>query len=88
LVIYNTVTREQRFIPGSHDANGFTAMAVSPNRRYIAAAEKGIGGASVGIYDLHTLKKRKVHPLALHSLLQNQHPTVFGSSWMFSSLVG
>jgi hypothetical protein len=34
-------------------------MAVSPNRRYIAAAEKG-PSASVAIYDLHTLKKRKV----------------------------
>eukprot|EP00729_Bicosta_minor_P028336 gene28336-8202_t len=32
LVIYNTATREQKFIPGSHGAEGFTAMAVSPNR--------------------------------------------------------
>ena len=65
LVIYNTATREQKFIPGSHGAEGFTAMAVSPNRRYIAAAEKSPAGASVAIYDLHTLKKRKVRcPLA------------------------
>jgi len=59
LVIYDVVTHEQRFIPGSHGADGFTAMAVSPNRRYIAAAEKG-PSASVAIYDLHTLKKRKM----------------------------
>lgn len=71
LVIYNTATREQKFIPGSHGAEGFTAMAVSPNRRYIAAAEKSPAGASVAIYDLHTLKKRKVCS-TLHSTYRCQ----------------
>ena len=35
-----------------------TAMAVSPNRRYLAVAEQG-EVPSVSVYDLHTLKRRK-----------------------------
>ncbi len=57
LVVYNTDTRTQRFIAGSEGAV-FTAMAVSPNRRYVAVAERGPVPV-VSVYDLHTLKKRK-----------------------------
>lgn len=59
LVTYNPQTQEQRFIPGSDGAVGYTAMAVSPNRRYVALAEGG-EAPCVGIYDLHTQKRRKV----------------------------
>lgn len=60
LVIYNVETREQRFIPGTEGNRGFSSMAVSPNRRYIAVAEKRAEAPVVLIFDLHTLKKRKV----------------------------
>ncbi|EDO36068.1 predicted protein [Nematostella vectensis] len=55
--------KSQRFIPGSDKSVGMTAMAVSPNRRYVAIAEKG-EKATITIYDLHTLRKKKVlsHP--------------------------
>jgi hypothetical protein len=59
VVIYNIDQQSQRFIQGTEGSDGFTAMAVSPNRRYIALAERG-AKASVTIYDLHSLKKRKV----------------------------
>jgi hypothetical protein len=59
VVIYNTEQRTQRFIHGSEGSLGVSAMAVSPNRRYIALAERG-ETPSVTIYDLHSLKRRKV----------------------------
>eukprot|EP00730_Choanoeca_flexa_P000903 TRINITY_DN10389_c0_g2_i3.p1 TRINITY_DN10389_c0_g2~~TRINITY_DN10389_c0_g2_i3.p1 ORF type:complete len:1202 (+),score=338.92 TRINITY_DN10389_c0_g2_i3:34-3639(+) len=58
VVIYNIDQKTQRFIHGTEGSGGFTAMAISPNRRYIALAERG-KQASVTIYDLHSLKKRK-----------------------------
>ena len=36
-----------------------TALAVSPNRRYVAIAEKG-EKPTITIYDLHSLRKKKV----------------------------
>lgn len=60
VVIYNIQQKTQRFIHGTEGSQGFTALAVSPNRRYVAIAEKA-ERASVTIYDLHSLKKRKVN---------------------------
>ena len=58
-ILYNIDQKSQRFIPGTDKSSGMTAMAVSPNRRYVAIAEKG-EKATITIYDLHTLRKRKV----------------------------
>ncbi|XP_019645355.1 PREDICTED: cilia- and flagella-associated protein 57-like [Branchiostoma belcheri] len=58
-ILYNIDQKAQRFIPASDKSQGMTAMAVSPNRRYVAIAEKG-EKAMVTIYDLHSLRKRKV----------------------------
>ncbi|EDQ92382.1 uncharacterized protein MONBRDRAFT_13840 [Monosiga brevicollis MX1] len=58
IVVYNADQKSQRFIHSTEGRDGFSAMAVSPNRRYIAVAERG-ETASVTIYDLHSLKKRK-----------------------------
>eukprot|EP00912_Choanoflagellata_sp_UC4_P001630 UC4_evm3s1043 len=51
----------------SENGNGFNAIAVSPNRRYVAVAEKagGCGAANripvaISIYDIHKLKRVKV----------------------------
>jgi hypothetical protein len=60
VVIYNTDQHTQRFIHATEGCDGISAMAVSPNRRYVALAERG-AQATVTIYDLHSLKKRKVH---------------------------
>ena len=58
-ILYNIDQKSQKFIPGSEKSEGMTAMAVSPNRRYVAIAEKG-EKATITIYDLHSLRKRKI----------------------------
>eukprot|EP00795_Rhopilema_esculentum_P004667 gene4667-20951_t len=58
-VLFNIDQKTQRFIPASDKGGSMTAMAVSPNRRYVALAEKG-EKPSIAIYDLHSLRKRKV----------------------------
>lgn len=58
-VLFNIDQKTQRFIPGTDKCVGMTAIAVSPNRRYVAIAEKG-EKATITIYDLHTLRKKKV----------------------------
>ena len=49
--------RQQKFIPGSVDTEGITALAVSANRKYVAVAERSEKGL-ITIYDLSTLKRR------------------------------
>jgi len=58
-ILFNIDQKTQRFIPSSDKGGGMTAMAVSPNRRYVALAEKG-EKPSIAVYDLHSLRKRKV----------------------------
>ena len=58
-ILYNIDQKAQKFIPGSDKTEGMTSMAVSPNRRYIAVAERG-EKAIITIYDLHSLRKRKI----------------------------
>ena len=62
IVVFNTEQKTQKFIPGTEGTEGITAMAVSPNRKYVAVAERAKEGekAQVTIFDLHTLKRRKV----------------------------
>lgn len=73
-IIYNAENKLQKFIYGTPGTDGITALTVSPSSRYVATAERsvqeqvglGAGGANaagrgiVNVYDLHTLKKRKV----------------------------
>lgn len=40
-VLLNIDQKQQKFITGSDKSRGMTAMALSPNRRYVAIAEKG-----------------------------------------------
>ncbi|KAK3612310.1 hypothetical protein CHS0354_011028 [Potamilus streckersoni] len=58
-ILYNIDQKSQKFIPCSDKSEGMTAIAVSPNRRYVAIAEKG-EKPQITIYDLHSLRKRKV----------------------------
>lgn len=58
-ILYNTDQKVQKFIPGTDKSEGMTALAVSPNRRYVAIAEKG-EKPTITIYDLHSLRKKKV----------------------------
>ena len=62
VVIFNSEQKSQKFIPATEKSEGITALAVSPNRKYVAVAERAAEGekAQVTVYDLHTLKRRKV----------------------------
>uniref|UniRef100_H2ZKC6 Cilia- and flagella-associated protein 57 n=1 Tax=Ciona savignyi TaxID=51511 RepID=H2ZKC6_CIOSA len=59
VVRFNIDQKQQRFIPGSDKSQGMTAIALSPNRRYVAIAEKG-EKPTVTIYDmLHDQSKKR-----------------------------
>lgn len=59
MVLYSADTRQQRLIPGSLESEGITALCVSSNRRLLAVAERA-EKAMISVYDLQTLKRRKV----------------------------
>lgn len=58
-VIYNSESKTQKFIPVQDGGQVITAMALSPSKRFIAIAERG-ETATILIYDLLTLRRRKV----------------------------
>lgn len=59
LVLHNLELRTQRFITFSPEAEQITAVAVSPVRKLLAVAERA-EKSTVTVYDLQTLKRRKV----------------------------
>ncbi|TMW62220.1 hypothetical protein Poli38472_009713 [Pythium oligandrum] len=59
LIVYSLDEKRQKFISGTENTLGITAMAIATNRRFVAVAERSDRGL-VSIYDLKTLKKRKV----------------------------
>lgn len=58
-MLYNIESKTQKFLPSSEKSEGITAMAVSGTRKFAAIAERGDKAACI-IYDIHTLRKRKV----------------------------
>ena len=60
LVLYNIDQKTQKFLSFSQGGEGATAMAVSPNRRYVAISEKQQDKPTVTIFDLQTMKRRKI----------------------------
>lgn len=59
LIIFNIDQKVQRFIPCSLGSDGMTSIAVSPNKRYAAVAEKRNEKPVIMVIDLTTLKKKK-----------------------------
>ena len=59
VIVYQTEQKSQRFISGTADTDGITALAVSANKKYVAVAERA-DKAVITVYDLQTLKRRKV----------------------------
>lgn len=60
LIILNVEQKAQKFIPCSVGSEGMTAMAVSPNKRFVAIAERKGEKPTIAIFDLTTLKRKKV----------------------------
>lgn len=59
VVLYAPDTKTQRLIPGTLESEGITAICVSSNKRLLAVAERA-EKAMITVYDLQTLKRRKV----------------------------
>nr|CCC46736.1 conserved hypothetical protein, fragment [Trypanosoma vivax Y486] len=59
VALHNLNTNTQRFLETSQRGGGITALAVSPNRKFIAIAECG-PSPQVQIFDSVTRKRRKV----------------------------
>ena len=59
VVLLNNDSKSQRFIPLSETSRTVTAMACSPNHKYVAVAEQN-KVPCITLYDVNTLKRRKV----------------------------
>ena len=59
IVIYHSETKTQKFVPATDGYDGLTTLAISENKRNLAIAERA-DKPIITIYDLHTLRKRKV----------------------------
>ncbi|XP_069795130.1 cilia- and flagella-associated protein 57 isoform X1 [Narcine bancroftii] len=66
-VRYNIDQKWQKFITGSEKSQGMLALALSPNRRYLASSEKG-EKATVSIYDVQHDQTRKRKSLSVNDL--------------------
>ena len=58
IVLHHVESNTQRFVPGAPDAEGITALALSPNRKFLAIAERG-EKATISVLDLTTHAKRR-----------------------------
>jgi hypothetical protein len=58
-VIFNLEQRAQRFLPGTEKTEEITAITVSPNKKFVAVAEKSEKGM-ITVFDLHSLKRRRL----------------------------
>ncbi|XP_069083885.1 cilia- and flagella-associated protein 57 [Pleurodeles waltl] len=58
---YNIDQKWQRFITGSEKSQGMQALAISPNRRYLAISERVLDKPTITIYELASVpsKRRK-----------------------------
>ncbi|XP_032349913.1 cilia- and flagella-associated protein 57 isoform X3 [Camelus ferus] len=61
-VKYNVDQKWQKFIPGSDKSQGMLALAISPNRRYLAVSETVQEKPVITIYELSSIpcRKRKI----------------------------
>ncbi|XP_061743732.1 cilia- and flagella-associated protein 57 isoform X2 [Nerophis ophidion] len=57
-VCYNFVHQRQTFLSASEKSQGICAMAISPNRRFLAVSERG-SQAAITVFDLQDDKGRK-----------------------------
>jgi hypothetical protein len=58
VAIISSDGKTHRFIPGTPECDGITAIMLSPNKKLLAVAERA-EKAVVAVYDMQTLKRRK-----------------------------
>jgi len=87
LVAYNIDQREQKILMGSEHSRPVTALAITPNRRFIAVAEMGITDsetdrASIIIYDVQARRDRVFFlPIHMYTVIQKHVLCFFGRSF-------
>lgn len=59
IIIRNLETQQQQFIQPPLESEGVIGVTLAPNQRHVAITERS-ERATVTIYDLQTLKRRKV----------------------------
>lgn len=60
VVVYAPGSKAQRFIPANPESQALTALAVCPAAKLLALAERLGDKPTVTVFDLQTLKRRKV----------------------------
>lgn len=60
IVLYNIEEKTQRYISGIEGSEAITAMAVTRSKKYLAVAERTERSPIILVYDLQTLKRKKV----------------------------
>ena len=60
VVLYNIEEKTQKYIPGTEGSEAITALAVTRSKKFLAIAEKTERTPICIIYDLQTLKRKKV----------------------------
>ena len=71
VVLHHLESKTQQFVPGTPGAKGVDAIAVSANKKWLAVAESA-EKAQITIYDLHTLKRKKVLTIRKSSIQKMQ----------------
>ncbi|KAF7208966.1 cilia- and flagella-associated protein 57 isoform X1 [Nothobranchius furzeri] len=70
-VCHNTAVRRQRFIYGSDKSQGIRALAISPNRCYLAVSERA-EKATITVFDLQHERGRRRKPLTAGDMLVSE----------------
>jgi hypothetical protein len=60
IVLHNPETRHQRFIPLSEKSEQIVVVVLSPSKKYLAVSERSAGKPSIVVYDVTTLRRRRV----------------------------
>ena len=60
IVVYNIDQKTQKYIANTDKSTALSTICLSQNKRYIAVAERVADKPLVTVYDLHTLRKKKV----------------------------
>jgi hypothetical protein len=58
VVIVSADGKSHKFVSGSPECEGITAIMLSPNKKLLAVAERA-EKAVISVYDMQTLKRRK-----------------------------
>ncbi|XP_069498550.1 cilia- and flagella-associated protein 57 [Ambystoma mexicanum] len=71
-VQYNIDQKWQRFITGAERSQGMQALAISPNRRYLAISEKSPDKPTITIYELASVPSKRRKQLTMPEFMAQE----------------